>query len=538
MTSEERSKLGITMDRASGKYYLASYGSPKVRRNSTRRGSQSSSDGDVVEQQHIQLNQLSQLSQHAVLKEVGDILAAEMEAAGEYAEVQLLKSRPTTGSARGSKVINFSVSIRRRSTGGSGGVSGRGEGAAPGRALAHTRTQAADGIEGKPTPPAPRRRASSSSASSDAGARQSTEELWPTPAGRRDSAPTLQATRPQPKPQPQQPKPQQPKPRGRPASSLGGSGGGASNEGPGGAGASGFPSQDVPKRRKSITHTVFGNAPRIGATGVSVAKQEMPQTTGSGTQADARPFGRATPKNARPRKPIPAVGKSNGQMSFLPGRVATMIQSTTSPAMSTAGHFGAAGAPRSQGFSSPSPGLSSWNHTYHQRAGMGASNGVSAQQTRGPTAGVPVAAMSTAPPLTSWQLHAEAMMRTDEFGTQGGGRTNVGVMNTTATATQGVSGPLSMSQQQQLNLTAGGTTFGLRAPSQTMGRVSPTTMFVPESQAPISTLNAYSAQVRQQSQSTGASNTHGVGGPTARMGGLSCGREPDEEDMDFLASFF
>lgn len=97
ITHDERAKLGIALDRTSGKYYLATYGSPKGRRGSTRRGSQTSSEaeGDA--------NNLEQ--SHSVLKEVEDMLSAEIEAAGENPEVILLKKQVEPLTGRGSKVV-------------------------------------------------------------------------------------------------------------------------------------------------------------------------------------------------------------------------------------------------------------------------------------------------------------------------------------------------------------------------------------------------------------------------------------------------
>ena len=105
VTSEEKVKLGITMDRASGKFYLAAYGNSKTRRNSTRRGSQTHSDADAADQHH------------PVIKEVAELLSAEIEAAGENAEVKLLKSRTDPGPSRGTKTVTFTVAIQRAASG-------------------------------------------------------------------------------------------------------------------------------------------------------------------------------------------------------------------------------------------------------------------------------------------------------------------------------------------------------------------------------------------------------------------------------------
>ncbi|CAM9214561.1 unnamed protein product, partial [Hapterophycus canaliculatus] len=102
VTSDERSKLGITMDRATGKYYLHAFGSAKARRISARRGSATSSD--MSDSEH----------QHPVIKQLGDVLASEIEAAGEDPEVRLDQSRFEAGSVRGSMVLTFSVVIQRR----------------------------------------------------------------------------------------------------------------------------------------------------------------------------------------------------------------------------------------------------------------------------------------------------------------------------------------------------------------------------------------------------------------------------------------
>lgn len=50
-----------------------------------------------------------------VIRDLGDLLASEIEAAGENAEVRLSKSRFKPGSSPGSTVLNFSVLIQRRS---------------------------------------------------------------------------------------------------------------------------------------------------------------------------------------------------------------------------------------------------------------------------------------------------------------------------------------------------------------------------------------------------------------------------------------
>eukprot|EP00903_Cladosiphon_okamuranus_P013301 g12398.t1 len=114
VTSDERSKLGITMDRVSGKYYLHAYGSARGRRNSTRRGSTTSLDED--------------LDQHPIIRELGDLIHSEIDAAGENPKVTYTKSRSEPGSVHGSTVLTLSVMIQPRDDGGgdSGDDSGRG----------------------------------------------------------------------------------------------------------------------------------------------------------------------------------------------------------------------------------------------------------------------------------------------------------------------------------------------------------------------------------------------------------------------------
>ncbi|CAM9358613.1 unnamed protein product, partial [Ectocarpus sp. 12 AP-2014] len=107
--SDEQSKLGITLDSATGKYYLQAYGSAKTRRPANRRnsaGSVSSSDADHDPAE----------PPHPMVKEVGDLIASEIEAAGEDAEVRLDKSRLERASPSGSMMLTFSISIRRRAT--------------------------------------------------------------------------------------------------------------------------------------------------------------------------------------------------------------------------------------------------------------------------------------------------------------------------------------------------------------------------------------------------------------------------------------
>lgn len=513
VTTEEKSKLGITMDRTSGKFYLAAYGSPKARRNSTRRGSQTSSDGDAADHQH------------AVIKEVSDFLAAEIEAAGEHAEVHLLKARTDPGSSRGSHIVNFSVSIRRRASGAGVGADagrGRGDGEGPVSSVAHTQTADAGG--GKPASAAAttasRRKggASSVSVASDGSARQSKSGSSPRPqTNRRDGMSSVQG-------------PQAPKPRGRPVSL-----GGGTSEGRG----PGFAVQEGPKRRKSVTHTVFSAAPKIGTPGV--AKQE----SRVGIAKVDMSFGDPMPTDARPRPPVPMVGNPSAQTaSFLPGRVPTLVQPHQHlPPTSTAGQYGVATYPRGQGFS-PTCGFTGLTGNYPQRLGVTVGTPAPVQATAGGGGRVPAMSVSSAPALSSWQLHPTVTMRSDEFGAQTVARTTSGRatdtrVEATGTTTPGVGGSIpSLSQQQQLT---GGTTFGHRSPTQTLTSLTPGTLLPSDAHAPISTLSAYTAHVRQQSQAQqgAGGSTHGGWGTTTRMASsMECGREPDEEDMDFLASFF
>ncbi|CAN0045068.1 unnamed protein product, partial [Ectocarpus sp. 6 AP-2014] len=107
--SDEQSKLGITLDSATGKYYLHAYGSAKTRRTGNRRNSAISVSSSDVDQDPAE-------PPHPTVKEVGDLIASEIEAAGEDAEVRLDKSRFERASPSGSTVLNFSISIRRRAT--------------------------------------------------------------------------------------------------------------------------------------------------------------------------------------------------------------------------------------------------------------------------------------------------------------------------------------------------------------------------------------------------------------------------------------
>ena len=102
ITNEEKSLLGI----ASGEYqhYLIAYGPTKGKgRDFARRGSIPSSDGRG-------------LDQNTVVMELGDLIHSEIQAAGagEDAEVRLEESRVKPGSAPGSRLLSFTVSIQPR----------------------------------------------------------------------------------------------------------------------------------------------------------------------------------------------------------------------------------------------------------------------------------------------------------------------------------------------------------------------------------------------------------------------------------------
>ncbi|CAM9262995.1 unnamed protein product, partial [Ectocarpus fasciculatus] len=105
--SDERSKLGITLDSATGKYYLHAYGSAKTRRTPSRRSSATSASSSDADHDSAE-------PPHPTVKEVGDLIASEIEAAGEDAEVRLDKSRLERASPSGPTVLNFSISIRPR----------------------------------------------------------------------------------------------------------------------------------------------------------------------------------------------------------------------------------------------------------------------------------------------------------------------------------------------------------------------------------------------------------------------------------------
>ncbi|CAM9782603.1 unnamed protein product [Pylaiella littoralis] len=151
VTSDEKCSLGITMDRATGKYYLHAFGSTRARRNPTRRGSATSSEGESD-------------NQHVVIKDLGDLLASEIEAAGENPDVRLSKSRLKPGSCPGSTVLNFSVLIQRRDVADAAAAAGGSDGGGGGLSMAPTgggaeeawMTATADAGGGNPTGCAPR----------------------------------------------------------------------------------------------------------------------------------------------------------------------------------------------------------------------------------------------------------------------------------------------------------------------------------------------------------------------------------------------
>ncbi|CAM9091379.1 unnamed protein product, partial [Ectocarpus sp. 4 AP-2014] len=109
VNSDEQSKLGITLDSSTGKYYLHAYGSARTRRTANRRNSATSVSSSDADQDPAE-------PPHPTVKEVGDLIASEIEAAGEDAEVRLDKARLERASPSGSTVLNFSISIRRRAT--------------------------------------------------------------------------------------------------------------------------------------------------------------------------------------------------------------------------------------------------------------------------------------------------------------------------------------------------------------------------------------------------------------------------------------
>lgn len=530
VTTEEKAKLGITMDRASGKYYLAAYGSPKpTRRASGRRGSQTSSEGGEVTD-----------LPHVVIKEVEDMIAAEIEAAGDRPEVLLLQKHTEAGATRGSKLLQFTVSVRRRGPGvGGGREKEKGEGAGAGPSV----TQTADAGAGKVTvmPAAgggtPRRRGSAPSTASGDGARYGRDSGSPRPSGGRDTAAGSVSSA-------------QSKTRVKcitAAAAAAAGGGGGSNKI--------NSQQDPPKKRKSVAATVFAKSPRIGA---ATGDQSTP---GLGLAATTLlTFGRGADGTARNEdvdmKP-PSRLPSRINQQPLP-QFPTLVTTPTSQQQQQ--QFSVSTG-RSQGGAPTNMVYSGWsNGNYQQRTGLGGSTGTggcgqihaSTPTLTGSTSSGMV--LSTPPPQSSWHVNPSAITKNDDFGQitarssgMGGRNGDSGVYDTmNSTGTPGCGGTFSgITHQSHLPGTA---SFGLRTTgvgSTTIGRMSPMSTGVPDQQSPsILGLNVYSTHVRQSNLTGGINPLHtGTATPwgtsTRISGALGGNREPvDEEDIDFLASFF
>ena len=407
VTTDEKTTLGIAFDRATEKFFLAAYGTPKAGRSTGRRGSltsQTSSDGDGSDQQ---LQNKERSHRHPVVKELSDFLLAEIEAAGKDAEVKTLKHRVMPEPSSGCKIIQFSVSIRRRAPRGFGQApQAEGAGAGP-TTVAVSTAQAADAGGGKPSAPSPSR-------SPQRGKRGSPKVSTTPSLSLGPGAPLASGNGVSPKRFPQSNSPsrsrglQELKSRCRPLSAVNCEG----DEGWDGVGG-----EDISKRRKRVAHPVFANAPKVDA--MAVPKQEAQP---AGSDASHRPdmrLGRMTLMDGgiRPQAPTPNLGAV--RPSYLPPGVASMIPPLQRGANSAAvQHSGTSSSSRSY---LPGPISSAWNSkSWIPNAGVGTgSRTIPTQTSREITAGAPdPSAPSAAPPSstsTSWGFNAAPSRRNADF---------------------------------------------------------------------------------------------------------------------------
>lgn len=501
VTNDEKAKLGIVLDQASGRYYLSTYGSPKSRRGSSRRGSQTSSDGDAIEQGH------------AVIKEVEETLAAEIEAAGDPAEVVLLKKYVEPSNARGSRLVHFTVCIRKRggSSGSSVGQSEREKGGGVGPST----TQAADAGAGKTAAVAARRRTSIASVTSQEAACQGAEGMSPRQHSRgQDLAAGAAVAAHQ-------------KSRVRHISTAAGQG---SSEFP--------PAQhDAPKRRKCLTSTLFGSEARAGTPKLE-ADAQVSHTSGED--------GMAKFNGSRSH----GVGGESTTTSRVPGRMS--IASQYSSGLS-APHYGSGVNRQPSGLTSSNPVVSSWSEAFQQQRAAAALSGAAVSgngqghlsHSSGGSERSSGMVMSSCPqpPLSSWHS-TRPPMRSDDFASQGG-LSSTGRRGGDSSAGDGAAptcglGLLSSLTQQQQHIPSLTPFSSLRTATGTgsIGRMSPPSSLFPCEQhggVTISGLNAYSTNVRQSHMTS--SNLHG--GATAPLwGSTRISGAVDEEDIDFLSAFF
>lgn len=449
------------------------------------------------------------------MKEISDLLAAEIEAAGEHAEVKAQKPQivldPLAAIPGGVKVIKFSVSIRRLEPTGVTQRQAKGAGAGAGpNAAAST----ADAGGGKPSVMSPSGRCASPKT------RSGIPSFSPPALARgANMSPKRFPGRSSPLSKPrgslqQHHHHQQSKLGTRPFSAVskeGGDDGGGSLCRDGNGNSVDSPpgevkdpasfGQEGTKRRKSVAQAVFPKADAM-----VVPKQEAQPAGSDGTSRSEIRFGRTTLNDNRPVSTAPVPNYGAVRPSYLPPGVASMpaLQIPLNPASSQ--QLGYSSMPRSQGFlhsgSNFAPNTRSWGSQFGTgsggRAFMQSSRGIPGEglETRAPTSALPPASSP------SWALDSS------EYVTQSSSRIMSTESQTVTTAT-----------------------------TQVMGQ-SVSSGYVPDTPRPMS---PYSEQVKQQSHaaategSVSTNDSHRCWNSASSSG--PC-RDPEDDDMDFLAAFF
>lgn len=431
------------------------------------------------------------------MKEISDLLSAEIEAAGEHAEVKVQKPHvvldPVTATKGGVKVINFSVSIRRLEPTGvtQRHAKGAGAGAGP-NGVAST----ADAGGGNPSVMSPTGRRGSPTTGNGIpsfsppalarGVNMSPKRF------RGGNSPLLK---------PRGSLQQHSKPGARPFSVVSDECDGNSVDCPSGEakGPASF-GQEGSKRRKSVAQAVFPKADAM-----VVPKQEAQPAGSDCTIRSAIRFGRTALSDSRPVPTAPVPNYGAVRPSYLPTGVALMpaLQIPLKPASSQ--QLGYPSIPRSQGFphngSNFATNTRSWgSHFGTSTGGRAFMQGLRSIPGEGLETRVPT---SASPPSSSpsWVLDSS------EYVTQNASRM--------------------MSAESQT-----ATTFT----TQVMGQPV-SSGYVPDTPRPIS---AYSEQMKQPHISTTEDRVSTSDCHRSWNNAISSGpcREPEDDDMDFLAAFF
>lgn len=501
VTAEEKTTLGIAFDRATGKFFLSAYGSPKIGRNTSRRGSQtsqSSSDGDPSDQQQQQQQGRDRLHRHPIVKEICDLLSAEIEAAGEHAEVNVQKPHvvldpPLTATPGGVRVINFSVSIRRLEPTGvtQRQTKGAGAGAGP-NGVAST----ADAGGGNP---------SVMSLTGGRGSGNGIPSFSPPALARgvnmspkRFRGGNSPPSKPRGSLQQQQQQQHQSKPCARPICAVSEEcGDGNRVDCPSSVGCpSGEAKDPAPfrqegtKRRKSVAQALFAKA-----NAMIVPKQEAQPAGSRCTIRSETQFGRTTLSDSTsrpiPTGPVPNYGAV--RPSYLPSGVASMpaLQLPLYPASSQ--QLGYPSIPRSQGFPHSGGNFATNTRIWGSQVGTGTGGRTFMQGSRSiPGEGLETRVPTSASPPASSPSWA---------------------LDSTEYVTQNTSRMMSTESQTVTTPT-----------TQVMGQ-SVSSGYVPNT---THHLSAYSEQMKQPHTSTteSTSDSH------------RCWNSAEDDDMDFLEVFF